>query len=364
MKGQMIKRYGAFCILLGICLILSPLSAQVKSSGIAGTVTDPSGAIVPNAAVTVTNENTAVSSETRTTDRGTYAVPYLSAGSYSLVVSVAGFETYRKTGIVLVSATTVRGDVSLAIGSTSATVTVQANALTLQTESATVQDRVDEKLIATLPNINGNPIYYASLDAGVVPGAGFYNSQALGVGFTDRQAMSQIRVNGGELGSNDVQLDGLSVQGAAWHETGVIPNPDSLQEVRVTANTFTAETGDAQAVISMSTKSGTNEFHGDLNYMLRNEAFNANGLYNNAHGIVRPKYRLLQGGGSIGGPVIIPKLYNGRGKLFFFASYLRLTHSSPVTFQTKVPTDLERQGNFSKTDDSQQQRQPCECQHL
>jgi hypothetical protein len=336
-------------MLVVICLMVGPIAAQVKSSGVAGTVTDPSGAIVPNATVTVTDENTAVSSETKTTDTGTYAVPYLPAGNYTLVVSISGFETYRKTGIVLISATTVREDVPLVLGSTTATVSVKADALALQTESATVRDTVDKKLIATLPNINGNPLYYASLDAGVVPGMGFYNSQALGVGFTDRQAMSQIRVNGGELGSDDVQLDGLSVQGAAWHETAVVPNPDSLQEVSVTANTFTAETGDAQAVIAMSTKSGTNKFHGDLNYMIRNEDLNANGFYNNAHGVARPAYRLLQGGGSVGGPVIIPKLFNGKEKLFFFVSYLKLTHSNPITYQGHVPTDLERAGDFSQT---------------
>lgn len=349
MKSQMTKLYSGFCFLVGICLILSPLSAQVKSSIITGTVTDSKGAVVSKATVTVTNQETGARSVTKTTDVGDYTVPYLPVGVYTLEVQVAGFETYLKTGISLLSATGVREDVSLVVGSATTTVSVRADALALQTENATVQDTVDKQLIATLPNINGNPLYYATLDAGVVPTPNMYNSQALGVGFTDRQAMSAVRINGGELGSDDVQLDGLSVQGAAWHETAVVPNPDSLQEVRVTANTFTAETGDAQAVISMNTKSGTNQFHGDLNYMIRNEDLNANGLYNNAHGVARPEYRLLQGGGSVGGPVIIPRLFNGKEKLFFFASYLKLTHSEPVTYQGHVPTDLEREGNFSQT---------------
>jgi hypothetical protein len=345
----MMKLYCGFCVLVGICLILSPLSAQVKSSAITGTVTDPQGAVVSNATVTVTNDETGVRSETKTTDKGDYTVPYLPVGVYTLKVNATGFETYRKTDIALVSATTVREDIPLAVGSATATVSVRADALALQTESATIQDTVDKKLVATLPNINGNPLYYASLDAGVVPTWYMYDSQYLGVGFSDRQAMSAIRINGGELGSDDVQLDGLSVQGAAWHETAVVPNLDSLQEVRVTANTFTAETGDAQAVISMNTKSGTNQFHGDLNYMIRNEDLNANGFSNNDHGIARPAYRLLQGGGSVGGPVIIPKLFNGKDKLFFFVSYLKLTHSNPVTALSHVPTDLERAGDFSQS---------------
>jgi len=169
--------------------------------------------------------------------------------------------------------------------------------------------------------------------------------------------MSEFRINGTVLGSNDIQLDGLSVQGAAWHEIAVVPNPDSLQEVSVTTNTFTADSGMASGMVSMTTKNGTNEFHGDLNFMLRNEDLNANGFYNNYYGLSRPSYRVLQGGGSIGGPVIIPKLYNGKNKLFFFASYLHLSHEDPETVLTTVPTCPdstsgymgERNGDFSQT---------------
>jgi trimeric autotransporter adhesin len=348
-EGFITRPFKIFGIVVGLCLMLSPLSAQVKSSSITGIVTDRTGAVVANASVTVTDEETGAVTEAKTTADGDYTAPYLPAGSYTLTVMVSGFETYRKTGIVMGSATTVREDVPLVPGSVNTTVVVKAEAATLQTESSTVQGSVDQHLISYLPNINNNPLYYATLQAGVVPDTNMYNSQALGVGFTDRQSMSEFRVNGGELGSNDIQLDGLSIQGAAWHETAVVPNPDALQEVRVMTNTFTADVGDAQGLVSMTTKSGTNEFHGDLNYRLRNEALNANGLYNNSHGIPRSKYRLNEGGGSIGGPIIIPKLYNGRDKLFFFVSYLRLTHSTPDTYLGKVPSDLERQGDFSQT---------------
>ena len=355
--GNRMRLY-AFCgMCVAICLMISPLSAQVKSSAITGIVTDPSGAVVQNASVAVLNEETSVSVETRTSDKGEYTVPYLSIGHYTLSVQTTGFETYRKTGIVLDSATTLREDVSLVLGQTNATITVRADALALQTESPTVQGVVSGDLIQTLPNINNNPLYWSTLQAGVVPDTNMLTSTYLGVGFTDRQAMSEFRINGTELGSNDIQLNGLSIQGAAWHETAVVPNPDSLQEETITTSTFTADMGDASGVISMTTKSGTNDLHGDLNYMIRNEDFNANGFYNNYYDIPRPKYRLLQGGGSIGGPVIVPKVYNGKGKLFFFASYLRLTHSSPDTFLGKVPTGPnsvsgymgERNGDFSET---------------
>lgn len=336
-------------LLLTLATQGSPLSAQVKSSAITGTVTDKTGAVVPNATVTVVEQETSTSTTAQTTAGGEYTVPYLPLGHYTLVVKAPGFETYRKIDIILASGTTARQDVPLSIGSTTVSVEVKADALGLQTENATDQSAIDKNLIATLPNINGNPLYYATLQAGVIPTSQALNSQALGVGYSDRQSMSEIRINGGELGTNDVQLDGVSIQGAAWHETAVLPNPDSLAEVRVTTNTFSADMGDAQGVTSMTTKSGTNKFHGDLNFMLRNEDLNANSFYNNAQGVARPKYRLLQGGGSIGGPVIIPKLYNGKDKLFFFASFLRLTHSNSDVLLTKVPTALERVGNFSQT---------------
>ena len=227
-------------------------------------------------------------------------MPYLPAGRYTLVVKAKGFETYRKTGIVMGTATTIRADATLVTGRVDVAVEVQADAIALQTENSTVQGSVDQKLIEDLPNINNNPLYYATLQAGVVPTPQMYNSHVLGVGFADRQAMSAIRINGGALGTSDIQLDGVSVQGAAWHETAVVPNRDALQEVRVVTNSFSADTGNAQGLISMTTKSGTNLFH-------------------------------------------------GRNKLFFFGSYERLDHKDPDNVVTKVPTTLERVGDFSQT---------------
>ena len=338
------------CVLVaGLCLTTSIGLAQIKSSTITGVVTDSSAAVVPGATVTVKNQDTNVSTELKTSSTGDYTVPYLPAGRYSVTVEAKGFQVYRATGVVMGTETTVRVDARLLPGSVSSSVNVVASAVALQSESPTVQSAVDQNVIANVPNINGDPLYYASLQAGVIPAYQMYGASVLGVGSTDRQQMSALRINGGELGSGDVLLDGVSVQGAGWHEATVLPDRDALQEVRVTTNTFSADTGNAQGVISMTTKSGTNRFHGTLNYNLRNEDLNANGLYNNQNGVPRGKYRVNQGGGTIGGPVIIPKLLNGKDKLFFFASFSRLTHSDPVVYLAKVPTALERQGNFSQT---------------
>ena len=247
------------------------------------------------------------------------------------------------------TATALRVDAALSTGSLATAIEVVAEANALQTESSTVQGATNENVIASIPNINNNPLYYASLQAGVVPDPKMYNSKVLGVGFQDRQAMSFMRIHGGVMGSNDVQLDGLSVQGAAWHEVTVAPDRDSLQEVRVITNNFAADLGNGQGLISMIAKSGANEFHGTLNYRLRNEALNANGLSNNQRAIPRPMYRVNEGGGAVGGPVLIPKLFNGKDRLFFFAAFSRLTHNDPVNVLTRVPTERERKGDFSQT---------------
>ncbi len=336
-------------ILVGVLCLASLATAQIRSGVITGTVTDATGAIVPNARVTVTNQDTGVSQQTQSNQVGEYTVPYLPPGRYTIEAQLEGFDTRRVTDIVLGTATTVRTNVTLSPGAVATSIEVAASATVLQTETSVVQGSVNESIISTVPNINNNPLYYAILQPGVVGAPQMHQSTRLGVGFQDRQSMSAIRINGGQMGSNDVQLDGLSVQGAAWHETTVVPNRDALQEVRVITNSFAADLGNGQGVISMTTKSGTNEVHGVLNYRMRNEALNANGLRNNQLGLARNKYRVHDGGGSVGGPVVIPRLYDGRNKLFFFASFFRLTYSEPIQALSTVPTALERIGDFSQT---------------
>jgi trimeric autotransporter adhesin len=325
------------------------LSAQIRSSAITGTVADTTGAIVGSARVVVTNLDTGISQETKSNEVGEYTVPYLQAGRYAVVAEMGGFQPYRVTDIVLGTATTMRVNVTLTPGVVTTVIEVAASATALQTESSVVQGSVGEAIIATVPNITNNPLYYATLQAGVVGAPQVHQSTRLGVGFQDRQSMSAIRINGGLMGSNDVQLDGLSVQGAAWHETTVVPNRDSLQEVRVITNSFAADMGNAQGAITMTTKSGSNALHGSLSYRARNEGLNANGLRNNKLGIARAKYRVHDGGGSVGGPVVLPKVYDGRNKLFFFGSFWRLKYSEPVQALNTVPTERERNGDFSQT---------------
>ncbi len=357
MKGRKFRTHWAgmariveISLVLLVCLLTSGVTlAQVRNSTITGTVTDASGAVVPKAIVTVTNQLTNETVSTQSGSVGDYTVPYLAAGQYAVSIDARGFKTYRVNDIAVGTGVTLQVNAKLAVGTTSEVVQVSASAAQLQTESAEVTGAVGTQLISNLPNINNDPLYYATLQAGVVPDLGMYNAENLGVGYQDRMSYSAIRVNGGEIGLDDLQVDGVPVQGSGWHEITVMPNRDALQEVTVSTNDLPADLGGGQAVIQMVTKSGTNQFHGDLFYNLRNEQLNANGLQNDMEGVPRAKYRVDEAGGSVGGPVMLPKLFNGKNKVFFFVAFDRLWNVEPYTGFATVPTDLQRKGDFGAT---------------
>src|SRR6185437_1579981 len=222
-----------------------------------------------------------------------------------------------RTGIALEVNETVRVDADLKVGTVEQTVEVSAQATQVQTDSSTVQQALQSEMINSLPNPTDNPLYYASLQNGVVPRNAIGATTSLnsfGVGSQARKQGSTIGVNGGRAFTNDIQLDGLPVMGGGYNEAAVMPNTEGLQEVRVISNNFSAQYGHGQAVISMNTKSGTNAYHGQADYTLRNEALNANNMYNNANGIARTAFKVNELGGAVGGRII-------RDKLFFFSSY-------------------------------------------
>lgn len=335
--------------ILAFSLTVPAALAQVRNSTITGTVTDQSGAVVPQAVVTVTNQLTGETAKTKSGPAGNYSLPYLAAGQYAVSVDSPGYQTYRVSGIAVGTGITVQVSAKLAVGATSQVVQVEAATAELQTESSTVMGTIGSQEIHNLPNINDNPLYYATLSAGVVPAPGMYNDENLGVGYENRIGYSEIRVNGGEIGLDDLQLDGVPVMDSGWHSISVMPNRDALQEVTVVSNDLPADLGGGQAIIQMVTKNGTNTFHGDLFYNMRNEMLNANGLTNDLEGFSRAKYRVGEAGGSVGGPVILPKLFNGTDKVFFFASFDRLWTTQPANFLLTVPTDLQRQGDYGQT---------------
>jgi hypothetical protein len=284
-------------------LLCGVLLGQIKSGVITGTVLDSTGATVPGAGVSVVNEATNLATTTATDESGDFTVPYLPPGKYSVNVEKAGagFARYSQTGVTVSTAETVKVEVRLQTGVLTETVTVTADAAALQTSNATVQGLINERTVQAIPNITHNPFSYATLQAGVVPRGLFGNTQnttSFGIGIDGRRQASAIGINGGSAFSNDIVLDGVSIQGSAWNETAVLPNQDSLQEVRVITNNFTAEYGRAQGVVVFTTKSGTNDYHGSGFFRLRNEALNANGFTNNANNVKRGPFKSKTFGGT------------------------------------------------------------------
>jgi hypothetical protein len=332
-------------ILVAFGLLSATASAQIRSATITGSVTDPSGAAVAGADVEVTNSGTNVSYKTKTTEAGQFTLPYLEAGTYTVDVTVAGFTPYRESRLIVATGQTVRAEVSLKVGTVGSTVEVMANAAQIQTDTSVVSNATTAAVIDAVPNVTQNPLYYAMLQNGVQPRNNTASSTTLssfGIGVAGRAQFSSIGVNGGRAFTNDIQLDGLPIMGGGFNEAAILPNTEGLQEVRVISNNFTAEYGHGQSVISMSTKSGTNLFHGQADYLLRNEALNGNTNSNNANGLPRSAFKMNQFGGALAGPVI-------KNKVFFSSSYHYLMFNQGQNYLSTVPTALERQGDFSQT---------------
>lgn len=334
----------SFALILGL-LAAFGLQAQIRSATLTGTVTDKSAAAVPDAEVFLSNEETGETLQVKTGETGIYLIPYLAAGRYTLNIRKQGFASAKQSGILLGTGQTLRADLSLDIGAVETAVSVEASALSLQTESATVQNSIGSEVIKTIPNLNHNPLFYASLQPGVVGRASFNDStnvNSFGLGVEGRRFFSAISVNGAQSFSADIQVDGLSVQGSAWNETAIIPNQEGLQEVRTVTNSYSAEYGRGSGLVQMATKTGTNEYHGSAFYRGRNEALNANRFENNARELARTPFKVHSFGASAGGPVL-------KNRLFFFASYEGLRHKRALDYVRTVPTEAERVGDFSRT---------------
>jgi hypothetical protein len=310
-------------VLLGACLAFG----QIRSGTITGRVSDPSESAIPNAAVTVVEQETNVRLATVTNSAGEYTIPYLAPGQYTVSVVIQGFKTAQVSNINVGTAEIVRADLKMELGAVTTAVDVQASAVTLQTESATKQGVVEEAVVESIPNLTQNAFQYATMQAGVTSRAAFSDTQttaSFGVGTTARREFSAFSIGGGLPFNNDIQLDGVSIQGAAWNEATVLPNPDSIQEVRTMVNNYSAEYGRGQGVVMVIGKSGTNQFHGSAFDRLRNDALNANTFANNDLGLRRNPFKVNSFGGTVGGPII-------KNRAFFFLSYQGLRTTQGLT---------------------------------
>jgi Carboxypeptidase regulatory-like domain len=302
---QIIRFYGLICV----CAVAS-LMAQTDRGVITGTVKDVSGAVVPGAQVTAIQTNTNANFKTKTTTSGDFTVPSLPVGTYQVRVENTGFKTFLANKVEVAAGATVPLDVTMELGTTQQTVEVMANAQMLQTEAGRVATEVSSRLVDELP---------------VVVNGAVRSPFDLSASAAEVNSTGQYRVGGGRGGAYGMTLDGTSVttagqldsNGVTWTQINT-PSVDALTEFSVTSGGFKADMGHASGgSMSFVSKSGTNEFHGDIYEFLRNQDLDAKGFY----GATKPVYKQNDFGVTAGGPVRIPKLYNGKDKTFFFVSY-------------------------------------------
>ena len=328
-------------VLIASLLGSAPLLAQNTTADVVGTVTDATGAVVPNAKVELTDIGT---HDTRTATAGSageYTFTLLKPSTYSLSVSAPGFKSFQITSFNLAAGDRAREDSHLQAGGGGETITVEATTPQLRTDSSALITTVTEKATQELPLNGRNFINLVQ----VTPGAteGLNNGLASGNRPDDRRQTSSVSVNGQADMMNNQTIDGIDNNERVIGSIGVRPSVDAIQEVSVQANVFTAEVGRAAgAIINVITKSGTNSLHGTAYEFFRNDKLNANPFKFGA-AIPKPKYRQNQFGGSLGGPI-------WKDHTFFFADYEGLNiirNQNPTT--TTVPTLFERQnpGNFT-----------------
>ncbi len=334
---------GALLVLLGlIILVTSPrLSAQTTTAAIVGTVTDQSGSVIPGANITVTNTGTGETRKVQSGADGNYSVPALPPGTYSITVSMNSFKTFQVPNLVLAAGDNPRVNAKLSIGEATQTVSVQATTPLLQSESATMQDSVNQLGVQDMP-LNGRN--YVQL-VQMVPGAneGPPNSLTNGAKPDDRRQSAAISANGQSDVLNNNMIDGIDNNERLIGSIGVRPSIDGISELRVQTSVYSADVGRTPgAVINIVTKSGTNSFHGTLYEYFRNDIFNTYPYQFGAHN-PKQEWRQNQYGGSLGGPI-------QHNKTFFFGDYegFRLVdQGSPTTYFTPTAYELQHPGDFT-----------------
>jgi hypothetical protein len=341
---------------LALLILLSSGSAlaQLSSASVNGVVRDPSGAVVPNAQVTLKNIDTSVDHTVPTNDSGAYAFTSITPGRYTIEVKASGFNPEQLSEFTLAVGQIATFDFALQVGSQSQVVTVESASAQLEVSNADLGTVIATKQVNDLPLNGRNFTQLLSLTPGVVPVSTGQNSMGgRNGGFTAPVAQGSSftfpAINGQTNRSNFFLTDGLNNFGSFLSTYAVPPIVDAIQEFKVVSHTDGAEFGSVLGgVVNVVTKSGTNNLHGSAWEYLRNNAFDAR-TYFLPKSAKKAAFHQNQFGGSAGGPVFIPKLYNGQNKTFFFGAYQGFRYSQTSNALLKVPTAAQLGGDLSSS---------------
>jgi hypothetical protein len=333
-------KIGSFCIclLLGACAAVAP-GQIANNTSLVGTVLDSGGAAMAGAKVEAVEEGTKLTYSATTNDAGYYAITFIKAGTYDITVRQTGFKTATKTGIPLPNDQAVRTDFALSVGATTDTVSVSASTPPLSTDDATLGETFSTKMVESLP-INGhNALEIAALSSNVLIGTKTsYTGVPPGEDF---QGAGQREIQ------NSLTLDGVSIMNNLITVAAARPSSDVISEVQMQSGNYPAQYGAYLGIhINLVSKSGTNELHGSLYDYVENTVFNAKPFLATASS-KKPVLNYNQYGFALGGPVVIPKLYNGRDKTFVFGSWEKLKQIGQSTSIGSVLTPAMEKGDFS-----------------
>ncbi|MEO7143634.1 MAG: carboxypeptidase regulatory-like domain-containing protein, partial [Bryobacteraceae bacterium] len=315
------------------------LVAQNVTGVISGTISDSTHAVIPNAAVTIVNADTGVTVWQGLTNQvGLYRAPELSVGRYNVSVEAVGFRHEAVNGVNLAVDQRANINITLQPGAVAESVTVNGNtAGQLATDSSSLGNVINTSQVEDLPLPSRNILNLLSLTAGVSSGG-----DATGIN------ANQLSINGSRTLNSEFTVDGVSVVSGSTGGVQTLPPADAIREFKVLTSAYSAEFGRTSGgTVTMVINSGNDAYHGGVYEYFRNEDLNANDYFQNLRGQPRAQDRYNLFGAKLGGPILIPKLYNGKEKTFFFVDYEGLRRSSPFANISSVPDSAFRAGDFS-----------------
>jgi len=321
-------------------LLAVTLFAQGERANVTGTVTDSSGATIPDAAVAIRNTATNVTTRSTTNNAGLYYLTNLQPGEYEISISKQGFRPARISALRLTVGLTATVPVTLDIGTVTEAVEVTATAVQLEAQTSGLGKVVEQRRVVELPLLGRNPLALAATAPGVLPTSG---QRGTGQDIVGVSTTSQI--NGGLAQQNGVLIDGGESRGTTESGNAYTVPLEAVGEFKVETSTYSAEFGRAAGgIVNVATKSGTNQLHGVAYEFLRNDHLNANSWQNNRNRVPKGLFQRNEFGAGAGGKII-------KDRTFWFAIYEGTRQGSPDQALLTVPTALQRQGDFSQTFD-------------